>query len=49
MVKKNLTQRTGGPGRKRLVAADKKMTRCVNVTQRERLRLQADQLEHEKN
>jgi hypothetical protein len=39
-VKKNLTQGTGGPGRKRLVAANKKMTRCANVTQCKRLRLQ---------
>ena len=29
IVKKNLTQGTGGPGTKRLVADDKKMARCA--------------------
>jgi hypothetical protein len=45
IVRKNLTQGAGEFPRKRLVVADKKMTRCASVTQRTRLRLQGDQLE----
>jgi hypothetical protein len=45
IVKKNLTQGAGGLPRMRLVMADKRMTRCANVSQRTRLRLQGDQVE----
>jgi hypothetical protein len=44
-IAKHLTQGAGEFPRKRLVAADKKMTRCANVTHRKRPRLQGDQLD----
>jgi hypothetical protein len=43
IVKRNRTQGTGGFPRKRLVMADKKITRCVNMAEHKRLRLQGDQ------
>jgi hypothetical protein len=45
IVKKNLTQGAGEFPRKRLVAVNKKMTRCANVTQRKRPKLQRDKVD----
>jgi hypothetical protein len=45
IVRKYLAQGPGGFSRKRLVMADKKITRCVSKAEHKRLRPQGDQLE----
>jgi hypothetical protein len=45
IVRKNIAHGTGGFPRKRLVMADKKITRCVSMGEHKRLRPQGDQLE----
>jgi hypothetical protein len=42
-VRKNLAQGAGGFQRKRLVMADKKITRCVSMAEHKRFRPQGDQ------
>jgi membrane protein involved in colicin uptake len=49
IVKKNLTQGASGFPRKRLVMANKIMTRCADVAQHKRLKSQGDQLKSRKS
>jgi hypothetical protein len=48
-MRKNLVQGTGGFPRKRLVIANKKITRCASMAEHKRLRPQEDQLESRKS
>jgi hypothetical protein len=45
IMRKNLAQGAGGFPRKRLVMADKEITRCASMAEHKRLRPQEDQLE----